>query len=67
MRGFVRSQKRDWHVRYMAPMARDKPIRKKLSSIGSYCRFDVSFYGGSVRILAKSFALTAQEAQRGNS
>jgi hypothetical protein len=67
MRGFVRSQKRDWHVRYMAPMAQDKPIRKKLSSIGSYCRFDVSFYGGSVQILAKSFALTSQDAQRGNS
>lgn len=64
LRGFVRSQVRDWHVKYMPPMPKDKPIRKKLSSIGSYCRFDVSFYGGSIQILAKSFVLAALTKSR---
>lgn len=30
---FVRAQMGHWHVKYMAPSPRNKPIRKKLSSI----------------------------------
>ena len=57
MSRFVRSQMRDWHVKYMAPTREDPPIRKKLLSIGTYCLFRITFYGGSIHILAKGFVL----------
>jgi hypothetical protein len=54
---FVRSQMANWHVKYMPPMPRDKPIRKKLSAIRSYHLFRIDFFGGTVEILAKSFSV----------
>lgn len=57
MRKFVRAQRTHWHVRYMPPTSPNKPIRGKLSRIGSYCLFKVTFFGGTAEILAKNFAL----------
>lgn len=57
MRRFVQAQTSHWHVKYMPPMPSDKPIRKKLSAIGSYRLFKISFFGGTAEILARSVSL----------
>lgn len=57
MRKFVLVQAPHWHVKYMPPSPKDKPIRKKLSSIRKYVLFRVSFFGGIVHVLAKNFTL----------
>jgi len=57
MKRFVRSQMVHWHTKYMPPMPRDKPIRKKLATIRSYHLFRIAFFGGTVEILAKSFSV----------
>jgi hypothetical protein len=54
MRKFVQAQVAHWHVRYMPPQPKDKPIRKKLSSIRSYRLFRIRFFGGTAEILAKN-------------
>lgn len=59
MRRFVRAQTPHWHVRYMAPTPKDKPIRKKLSFIRAYTLFKISFFGGTAEILAQSVSLKA--------
>ncbi len=55
MRKFVRSQTAHWHVKYMPPSTKDKPIRLKISSIRRYVLFTVTFFGGTVEVLAKNF------------
>lgn len=57
MQKFVRAQIPHWHVTYMPPSPKDKPIRKKLSSLRNYALFRVTFFGGTVEVLAKSFTL----------
>jgi hypothetical protein len=57
MQKFVRSQMPHWHVRYMPPSPGDKPIKKKLSSIRKYVLFRVTFFGGTIEVLARSFTL----------
>lgn len=61
MRRFVRAQARQWHLQYMPPSPKDKPIRKKLSTIRKYVLFRVTFYGGTVDVLAKNFKLRRLE------
>lgn len=58
MKKFVRSQTAHWHVRYMPPQTKDKPVRKKLSTIGNYIFFKVMFFGGTAEILAKDYKLS---------
>jgi hypothetical protein len=58
MKKFVRGQTAQWHVRYMPPQAKDKPVRKKLSAIGNYNFFKVMFSGGTAEILAKDHKLS---------
>lgn len=58
MRRFVQTQVPHWHVRYMPPQPKDKPIREKLSSIRSYSLFRIRFFGGTAEILAKSLSLS---------
>jgi hypothetical protein len=57
MKKFVRAQIPHWHVKYMAPSPQDKPIRKKLETIRKHVLFRVTFFGGTVEILARSFVL----------
>ena len=57
MQKFVRRQMRHWHVTYMPPSSNVKPIRKKLSSIKKYVLFKVTFFGGTIEVLARSFTL----------
>lgn len=57
MRRFVQTQISHWHVRYMPPQPKDKPIRKKLSSIRSYRLFRIRFFGGTAEILAKNLSV----------
>ena len=57
MARFVRSQKSVWHTIYMPPFHREFPIRKKLLSIRKYRLFKITFFGGTIEILGKSFAL----------
>jgi hypothetical protein len=61
---FVRSQKSGWHVTYMPPMHAEFPIRKKLLSIHKYRLFKITFFGGTIEILGKSFALTLSKRKR---
>ena len=55
MERFVRAQKAHWHVQYMAPSPDDKPIRKKLATIKKYLLFKITFFGGTIEILAREF------------
>jgi hypothetical protein len=55
MQRFVRGQLGHWHVKYMPPSPKDKPIRKKLLAIKRYALFRITFFGGTFEILAKSF------------
>jgi hypothetical protein len=57
MKAFVRAQIPHWHVQYMPPSPRDLPIRKKLSSIRKYRLFKITFFGGTVEILARQFTV----------
>jgi hypothetical protein len=59
MRKLVLAQVAHWHVRYMPPSPKDKPIRKKLSSIRKFVLFRVNFFGGTIEVLAKKFNLKA--------
>ena len=58
MEKFVRAQVGQWHVTYMPPSSKVKPIRKKLSSIKKYVLFRVTFFGGTIEVLARSFTFT---------
>jgi hypothetical protein len=58
VKSFVRAQMAHWHVEYMPPMPKDKPIIKKLAAIRSYHLFRIEFFGGTAEILAKSFSVT---------
>jgi hypothetical protein len=62
MKKFVRAQQPHWHVRYMPPIPKDMPIRKKLSGIRGYRLFRIRFFGGSVELLAKTFAMKVSKA-----
>jgi hypothetical protein len=57
MRKFVKAQMSHWRTTYMPPMPTDKPVRKKLASLGSFLLFQVAFFGGTVEILAKNYRL----------
>ena len=57
MRRFVQTQAAHWHVRYMPPQPKEKPIRKKLSSIRSYRLFRIRFFGGTAEILARNLSV----------
>jgi hypothetical protein len=59
---FVRGQRRHWRVKYMSPQPNDRPILKKLSAIREYRLYKVTFFGGTIEVLAKSFALTTRRA-----
>jgi hypothetical protein len=61
METFVLAQMPHWRVKYMAPSPNNKPIRKKLLSLERYVLFRVIFFGGTLEVLAKDFAL-----KRGN-
>jgi hypothetical protein len=58
MRKFIRAQMANWHTQYMPPTPKDKPIRKKLSSLDKYALFRITFFGGVVEILATNFVLS---------
>lgn len=62
MRRFVQTQAAHWHVRYMPPQPKDKPIRKKLSSIRSYRLFRIRFFGGTAEILARNLSIDYPKA-----
>lgn len=64
MARFVRSQKSYWHVTYMPPTHPEFPIRKKLVSIRKYRLFKITFFGGTIEILGKSFALKLSRRKR---
>lgn len=55
MKKFVRAQMSHWRTRYMPPMRKNDPIRKKFASIRSYVLFRVAFFGGTAEILAKGY------------
>ena len=57
MEKFVRTQVPHWRVTHMPPSPKDKPIRKKLSSLNDYVLFKLTFFGGTVEVLARSFTL----------
>jgi hypothetical protein len=57
MQRFVRAQIPHWHVTYMPPSPKDKPIKKKLLSIRGYVLFRVTFFGGTIEVLARGFTL----------
>jgi hypothetical protein len=57
LRKFVRAQMAHWHVDYMAPSPKNRPIRRKLLSIRSYVLFKLRFFGGTVEVLAKDFVV----------
>jgi hypothetical protein len=57
MRKFVGAQMSQWRTTYMPPMPKNKPIRKKLESIRGYILFRVTFFGGTVEVLAKNYKL----------
>ena len=59
MKGFLRSQLAHWHVQYMPRSRKNLPIRKKLSRIRNYRLFKVTFFGGTLEVLAKSFTVKA--------
>lgn len=58
MRKFVQSQTAHWHVKFMRPSPKNEPIRMKMSSIKKYVLFRVTFYGGTIEVLAKNFKVT---------
>jgi len=53
MRRFVERQARHWHTKYMPPQEIDAPIRGKLRSIHAYRLFRITFFGGTLEILAR--------------
>jgi hypothetical protein len=57
MRKFITTQEPHWRTTYMPSQPRDRPIRKKLSSLQQYTLFKVKFFGGTVEILAKGYKL----------
>jgi hypothetical protein len=57
LRRFVRAQTPHWRVQYMKPTPSNKPTRRKLSAITHYVLFKVRFFGGTIEVLAKNFAL----------
>jgi len=60
IRKFVRSHAKHWHLKYMPPLAEDEPVRKKLSTLRDYILFKITFFGGTVEILAKSYKLSCE-------
>ena len=58
MEKFVKAHKKHWRTIYMPPSPPNLPIRRKLASIRSYVLFKVTFHGGTIEILAKSFLLS---------
>lgn len=57
MTRFVRVQAAHWHVRYMPPMRKDQPVRRKIASIRNYRLFRVRLFGGTFEVLAKNYIL----------
>jgi hypothetical protein len=57
MKQFVRAQAPHWHVKYMPLSRKYLPIRKKLAQIKGYRLFKVTFFGGTVEVLAKAFSV----------
>lgn len=57
MRQYVKGQIGHWHVKYMPPSPKNKPIQKKLASLTGYRLFRVNFFGGTIKILARNFEL----------
>jgi hypothetical protein len=62
MRQYVKSQMGHWHVKYMPPSPKNKPIQKKLAGIGGYRLFRVTFFGGTIEVLAKYFEFKSRPA-----
>lgn len=63
MERFVRAQAAHWHTRYMPPMPKDQPIRKKLASIRKFQLFKIKFFGGTFEVLAKSCVTNRSKTQ----
>jgi len=57
MRLFIEANRAHWRTKYMPPIPKNKPIRNKLESIRSYVLFRVTFFGGTVEILAKNYSI----------
>lgn len=57
MKALIKLQQSHWHVEYMSPSPKNKPVRHKLSTIKQYALFKITFFGGTIEILAKNFAL----------
>jgi hypothetical protein len=64
MRKFVHAQTAHWHVKFMPPSPKHEPIRRKISNIRKYVLFRVTFYGGTMEVLAKNFKVTLSRRVR---
>ncbi len=62
MRQYVKGQIGHWHVKYMPPSPKYKPIQKKLAGIAGYRLFIVIFFGGTIEVLARNFELKSGPA-----
>jgi hypothetical protein len=62
MEKFVHAQTTHWHTRYMPPMPKDKPVRKKLASIRKFHLFKITFFGGTFEVLAKRCVIKTRRA-----
>jgi hypothetical protein len=49
MRQYVKDQIGHWHVKYMPPSPKNKPLQKKLAGIAGYRLFIVTFFGAQSR------------------
>jgi hypothetical protein len=63
MEKFVRAQTTHWHTQYMPPSPKDRPVRKKLTSIRKFHLFKIKFFGGTFEVLAKG-CVTKTQARR---
>jgi hypothetical protein len=61
MKKLILTQRRHWHVKYMPPGPQDKPVKGKLASIKKYTLFRITFFGGTIEILAKDFTIRVVE------
>ncbi len=64
MMKFVRNQRVHWHTQYMPPKHKNRPIWKKLATLRRYRLFKITFFGGTVEILARSFVLTIAKKKK---
>ena len=56
-RVFVQTQRSHWHTKYVE--GQDTPIQRKLASIESYRLFRITFFGGTMEVLARKLQIRA--------